>query len=307
MVLLNWDFMILSLRIEFSVMCPGPVMCIYPVRMGVHMLKSKLHEQTVSRGFGMSADIWLSWLVLDPLTFPNPSDPTSTSTEPELCAPSPPGENIIPAQSWGSPASRAGQAFTLSPSLPAIVSLQSVSQLHPPTTSQSWHWYLEKQFFTCVFWNVSTENMKLNEALFRFFLRFLFDMWMNFLWSHTSTVSNIRCLVWFLALTHFYTPSLSPPLQPPPKPGSSSAGIPSEGLAGTRVPAVANTNPTQPWTSHQVVLELQADAFWPCFSAVASFPGTLEAPGDANQVRPCLLWACLFTFWIALSYRRFLF
>lgn len=40
-------------------------------------------------------------------------------------------------------------------------------------------------------------------------------MWMNFLWSHTSTVSNIRCLVWFLALTHFYTPSLSPPLQPP--------------------------------------------------------------------------------------------
>lgn len=29
----------------------------------------------------------------------------------------------------------------------------------------------------------------------------------------------------------------------PPKPGSSSAGIPSEGLAGTHVPTVVNTNP----------------------------------------------------------------
>lgn len=107
---------------------------------------------------------------------------------------------------------------------------------------------------------------------------------------------------------HIFTrPGSHRPSNTPPKPGSSSAGIPSEGLAGTRVPTVANTNPTQPWTSHQVVLELRADALWPCFSAVASFPGTLEALGDANQVRSCLLWACLLTFWIALSYRRFLF
>lgn len=50
MVLLDWGFMIRSHRIEFSVMCSGPVMYIHPVRMGVHMLKPKLHEQTVSRG-----------------------------------------------------------------------------------------------------------------------------------------------------------------------------------------------------------------------------------------------------------------
>lgn len=50
MVLLNWGFMIRSHRIEFSVMCLGLVMFIHPVRMGVHMLKHKLHEQTVSQG-----------------------------------------------------------------------------------------------------------------------------------------------------------------------------------------------------------------------------------------------------------------
>lgn len=33
------------------------------------------------------------------------------------------------------------------------------------------------------------------------------------------------------------------PLNPPPYPGSSSAGIPSEGLAGAGVPTVVNTNP----------------------------------------------------------------
>lgn len=39
MVLLDWGFMIRSHRVEFSVMCSGPVMYIHPVRMGVHMLK----------------------------------------------------------------------------------------------------------------------------------------------------------------------------------------------------------------------------------------------------------------------------
>lgn len=51
-----------------------------------------------------------------------------------------------------------------------------------------------------------------------------------------TAVPNIRCLVWLLSLTHFYSPH-------PHNPGSSSAGIPSEGLAGPGVPTVVNTNP----------------------------------------------------------------
>lgn len=42
--------MIRSHRIEFSVMCSGPLMYIHPVRMGVDMLQPKLHEHTLSQG-----------------------------------------------------------------------------------------------------------------------------------------------------------------------------------------------------------------------------------------------------------------
>lgn len=241
-----------------------------------------------SAGFRMSADIWVSSLILDPLTFPNPSDPTSTSTEPELCARSPPGEDIIPAQSEGSPAI-AGQVGRLL--YPAIISLQSVSQLHPPRISQSWHWYLENQFSTPVFWTVcvSAAQKILNEM--KHYSAFISDfplMHEGISYEVTLLPSQTFDALFGFCPWHIFTqPASQPPHPPSPNPGQVLLAFPPR--VWLVLACQQSWRPTQPWTSHQVVLEVQADTFWPCFSAVASFLGTVEAPGNASQVKSCLL------------------
>lgn len=63
----------------------------------------------------------------------------------------------------------------------------------------------------------------------------------------------------------------------------------------------ANSREHKPSPEPLIKLSQQSRlTFWPCFSAVASFPGTVGAPGNANQVRPGLLWIYLFSYWIAL-------